>query len=84
MISRVLTRTISSAIRVGCRPQNILAIPSFQFSRKIEKVSNFGNALDQEIKTEEENLTDLSDHISKFEKKGWKLARENVTVELSK
>jgi|JI8StandDraft_1071087.scaffolds.fasta_scaffold897862_1 hypothetical protein len=85
MISKVIARGIAYASKRILTPARLLTTPKFSFTRKIEKTSpSFSSIIDKEIKAEEENVTDLSEHIKGFEEKGWALKREDVLVELSK
>lgn len=85
MISRIFSRTVNIALRTTPRTLGLLTVPSYSFNRKIEKApSNFNRILQDEIKAEEENLTDLSEQQTFFDENGWNIKRESVLVELSK
>ncbi len=84
MISRVIVRGIACATRLSFAPARLLAAPRFNFSRNVQKANSYGKVIEDEIKAEEENVTDLAEHIKGFEEKGWALKREDVLVELSK
>ncbi len=80
MISRMITRVPVAALRLALPA---LARPLFLFS-KVEKVTNYKQIIEKEIKAEEENLTDLATYESNFQAEGWTISKENTLVELHK
>jgi hypothetical protein len=58
MISRVITRGIISAVRLSLPTFSIMSTPHFNFG-KIEKVTNYKNIIDAELKEEEAHPTNL-------------------------
>lgn len=53
MISRVISRTLTTALRRAPQAYGLLTRPSFSFTRNIEKSSsNFVRVLQEEIKAE--------------------------------
>ena len=76
MISRILSRTAINALRRTPQAFRLLTVPSYSFNRKIEKApSNFAHNIEEEIKAEEENITDLSEQLNAFEDLGWAVSR---------
>lgn len=83
MISRIITRGLLPAARL-CLPATFAThVPRYTFG-KIEKASKIRSIIEEEIKTESENLNDLSNYEKEFNKGGWTVNRENTLVELSK
>ena len=80
MISRILTRSLLPAARL-CLPAALT--PKFHFG-KVEKLSKFKTIIEDELKSETENLNDLSAYEKEFKKGGWSIARENTLAELSR
>ena len=83
MISRIITRGILPTVRLCAATPFILATPKFNFG-KLQKAGKFHAIIDEEIKTETENLNDLEAYEKEFKNAGWSVSKENTLVELSK
>lgn len=67
MISKAIARGIACVSRRILTPASLLSAPRYSFARKIEKTSpSFSSIIEKEIQAEQENLTDLSDHLKSF------------------
>lgn len=83
MISKIITRGILPAVRL-CAPMSLcLNTAKFSFG-KLEKTSKIQSIIEEELKSETENLNDLTTYEKEFKNGGWTVARENTLVELTK
>jgi hypothetical protein len=83
MISRIITRGILPTIRLCASTPFTLATPKFSFG-KVQKAGKFHSVIDEEIKTESENLNDLEAYEKEFKNGGWTVSKESTLIELSR
>lgn len=83
MISRIITRGILPTVRLCTATPFIMTTPKFNFG-KVQKAGKFHNIIDEEIKTESENLNDLEAYEKEFKNGGWTVTKDNTLVEISK
>ncbi len=83
MISKIITRGILPTIRLCVRTPLAMATPKFSFG-KVQKAGKFHSIIDEEIKTETENLNDLEAYEKEFKNGGWTITKENTLIELSR
>jgi len=83
MISRIAIKGALSFARLCIPTVSILSFPKFSFG-KIEKINKYRKNIDDEIKSEESQLNDLTEYDAAFSKGGWTLVKEQTLVELSK
>ena len=76
MISRTILRSLTSVLCRGSQQRTLLTRPQYCFTRQIQKGgNNFAQSLQEEIQTEEGNLTDLSTFQNKYKEQGWSITR---------
>ena len=62
----------------------LLSVPAFSFANDIEAASKLKQAVEEEIKYEEAETTDLSEYKNFFANQGWKINFSDIQVELAK